>query len=1088
MATFELNVKINGVEQTVSTIGGLEKALAETNKQLTQVEENSKEFKFLTNQASNLEKVMTGLTADTQQFNQQLNNTNKAAKELNTSFQATAQVASTLDGNAVKNLENGVKTASNSAQSLRAELRQVVQELQQLEPGSARFQELSVRAGELRDTIGDTNAVVTALAGSTTERLGKALSSTAQVGIAGFQGIAAAQALFGSESEAINETMVKLTALLNLSQAIETFGGLGDRITEITAGFKSLFPAAASAATATTAAATATAAEGVAATGAAVGTTAFGVALNALPLVAIVTALGLLVAGLINYAAGADEASKADEERKKKLEEQKQAIDSVVSSTAKEGAGLVLLLSRLKATTAGTQERAKLLAQINADYGLTLKNLKDETAFQDQTTKAVNDYVAALKNKVAAQLIQAEIEKLVEKQLNNQRELDKLQRGNTFNSVLYNKNLTEQFDLKAKLLKQTGIEVDGFTNLNNKFQTYQINVSDGAKANLDASNKRIAQINKENDEINKQIQNLGVEAQKYAVLIGDVFEGVKTGAQNTKNSLEDVKRKQDEVLNNLAEFVKRANEAEIDLQRQRVQRTADRIDDLEFEKDIQLAKILSEYEAQKKAIEDNIKDAKKRDAALKTLETNYALFKATITQSTTEKENEEYRKRLIDQRKFLQQLAEAEAGLQKEITFGNNNTADTLASLQQRLLKLQIDRVDQELKSNELSVTDYEAKQKERLALQELYNRQQKTIDREQAITERDFQIAEIVKYYESLEKFNIEYNDKTGEYTVKATDKYLKESTELNKDAGDTATKEAQSVQNVINQSKINLNEETNVKLEEADSRYETNRKNNAFKTDEEILQNRLSTYSKILQVIEQYVNAASEIENLRVQNEEQNLIAKNEAFISGEQAKADAIEAAYQKDIEMNNYTEEQKTERRKQADDDIAKIQKDTDAAVEKANKELAMKQFKRQKALNIANAVINGAQAVLQAIAQFGPPPSPLGIAGIAAAGIITAAQIAAISSQKFDGGSTGITGVTTPTIADTTTPSVATGQQVNNIGGGFTSFTSTATGGGQQTGPTFTPFQSDAQKVYVLESDITATQRRVQVLEGNSTFG
>lgn len=59
-----------------------------------------------------------------------------------------------------------------------------------------------------------------------------------------------------------------------------------------------------------------------------------------------------------------------------------------------------------------------------------------------------------------------------------------------------------------------------------------------------------------------------------------------------------------------------------------------------------------------------------------------------------------------------------------------------------------------------------------------------------------------------------------------------------------------------------------------------------------------------------------------------------------------------------------------------------------------------QFQRQKALSITNALINGAQAVTKGIAEFGPPPSPLGIAAIASAGIITGLQVAAIASKQF----------------------------------------------------------------------------------------
>ena len=150
-------------------------------------------------------------------------------------------------------------------------------------------------------------------------------------------------------------------------------------------------------------------------------------------------------------------------------------------------------------------------------------------------------------------------------------------------------------------------------------------------------------------------------------------------------------------------------------------------------------------------------------------------------------------------------------------------------------------------------------------------------------------------------------------------------------------------------------------------------------------------------------------------------------------------------------------------------------------------MALKQFKRQKALNIVNAVISGAQSVLSAISQFGPPPSPAGIAGIVAAGIITAAQIAAISSQKFDGGSTGVTSVTTPTIPDTTSASSSPISSASS--GGFTGFNEGLLGSpGEGAGATGTLLNNGSQRVYILESDITSTQKRVETLESNASFG
>lgn len=152
-----------------------------------------------------------------------------------------AQVNIKVDSNqasqSVNDLNKSLNSTTKSTSSLRAELRQVTQELQNLQPGSERFTELSLKAGQLRDTIKDTNAVINATAGSGVENLGKSLSNTAQIGISGFQGLVSAQALFGSESKELQETLVKLQALAGLSDALSSLGGLKDSITEIKSGF-----------------------------------------------------------------------------------------------------------------------------------------------------------------------------------------------------------------------------------------------------------------------------------------------------------------------------------------------------------------------------------------------------------------------------------------------------------------------------------------------------------------------------------------------------------------------------------------------------------------------------------------------------------------------------------------------------------------------------------------------------------------------------------------------------------------------------------------------------------------------------------
>jgi hypothetical protein len=57
------------------------------------------------------------------------------------------------------------------------------------------------------------------------------------------------------------------------------------------------------------------------------------------------------------------------------------------------------------------------------------------------------------------------------------------------------------------------------------------------------------------------------------------------------------------------------------------------------------------------------------------------------------------------------------------------------------------------------------------------------------------------------------------------------------------------------------------------------------------------------------------------------------------------------------------------------------------------------FRVQKAISIAGVVIDGAAATMKAFAQFGPPPSPVGIASAALVAAATGIQIAKIAAQK-----------------------------------------------------------------------------------------
>tara|TARA_S200002703_G_scaffold157499_1_gene165474 strand:- start:3846 stop:5744 length:1899 start_codon:yes stop_codon:yes gene_type:complete len=61
--------------------------------------------------------------------------------------------------------------------------------------------------------------------------------------------------------------------------------------------------------------------------------------------------------------------------------------------------------------------------------------------------------------------------------------------------------------------------------------------------------------------------------------------------------------------------------------------------------------------------------------------------------------------------------------------------------------------------------------------------------------------------------------------------------------------------------------------------------------------------------------------------------------------------------------------------------------------------AERMFRIQKAIAMVGVLIDGAAATVKAFAQFGPPPSPVGIAAAVAAGAATTASLAMIAAQK-----------------------------------------------------------------------------------------
>lgn len=312
--------------------------------------------------------------------------------------------------------QRNVGNYGEATQNLKKELRELTKALQTMESTDPRFQEMAQRAGELKDTIADTQAIVKSTAGTAVENLGTGLAKTGKIGVDAFAGITGAMGLFGIQSEGAMQTMAKLQELAALSEALNSLGALGDTMKEIQASFTAAAAKLGLFTTAKEVDTVVTEGQTVATVGATTATNVLGKAMKALPIVAIIAGIAGLVYAVTEYFSAnnkvAESLKKTREEERKKNEEIKKGNEFV----AKESAQYVGLIMQLKATNAGSKERSQLIKQINSQYGTTLKNISDETAFQAQLNNAVKDYIRFQRAKYEMAKNEERITEILQKQ------------------------------------------------------------------------------------------------------------------------------------------------------------------------------------------------------------------------------------------------------------------------------------------------------------------------------------------------------------------------------------------------------------------------------------------------------------------------------------------------------------------------------------------------------------------------------------------------------------------------------------------------------------------------------------------------
>lgn len=207
----------------LKSLGQLDKEQAELFKK-----SNAEAQKLLQSQASSTKKV----TDEQKKLGKELQNNTDETKDFHEQFKALTQTI--LEGAVetivedFQNLAQSEALAGDGAKSLKAQLKELKAELALMEQAgddsSERFVEMSVRAAELEDQIGDTNARIKQLASDT--RTFDLVAEGLRGITAGFSVATSATALFGNESEDLQKALLKVQAAMALASGAQELANI----------------------------------------------------------------------------------------------------------------------------------------------------------------------------------------------------------------------------------------------------------------------------------------------------------------------------------------------------------------------------------------------------------------------------------------------------------------------------------------------------------------------------------------------------------------------------------------------------------------------------------------------------------------------------------------------------------------------------------------------------------------------------------------------------------------------------------------------------------------------------------------------
>lgn len=885
------------------------------------------------------------------------------------------------------------------------------------------------QAGALKDRIGDLQAQ-TKVASSDFKNLDLAIAGIG-TGAAVFQGLSGAIALTGIENESLTKTMVKLQAAQGIANAVNQVAlalnsdaVLGIQLRIALEKVKN-FVMGESASAASEAAVGETLLSGA---NTAVGGSAIFAsgAMKALKVAMITTGVGALVVGVGYLVTKMMDAANASDQLKKSQKAAADAAKEQSSAIAKESGSFTLLISRLQATNNGSEERKKLIKQVNATYGTTFANLKDEAKFQFALNQELKNYLAYQRAKYELQKNEKFIIANLEKQ-------DKIKRDQITTDKEILKLTKEQEELK----KSGGGRVASVGmagTINTKSEVNQLTDA------INEQKNKLVQLSKEQIAADKRFQSYGAAANNAGAQIDDLTNNGKKFVEQSKSSTEKTEKNTKKIKEN-TEAVDDQNEAlskAADIIQNRLSRETDAIESAE---DLKIA-IMKEGKAKQLAIldetygdfrDDLIKKANKKEIDV----IDDKLQKGTISE-------EKYRKKL---KEIMETGSKNFNDAEKELMTLTTNKLNE----DKRLLLL----TAQELEINDInkSFDQKDITEVQRLEKIQEVNDKYAKIDRDKA-AKNETEKRNTAKFLNDImlneqEKAlaNLEFED----VDAKARLLELLNSTNAN----EKITQEQHDA------ALIKLEEEKQKKIKGIKEKGAESAKliaKQQFEEDNKQLNDIIEGAQKALAFANQINAVINQAADQKIQETNNR---RDEELAS--------LDAQQQQELNQAGLTAEQKTAIEQKFAIAKYNVQKKAFDEEDKLNRQ----KFNREKALKMTSIVISTAEAVMKSIAANGGVPAgvPFGIAS----GVLGAAQLAVVASSKYQGGSA-------PTMPSISGGGGSTGASGEQFAPTTSTQAQTETAGLLNGSNTPTTGQ-----VFVLESDISQVQNNVMVAEAKSKF-